>query len=67
MNLRLTLNFDQSLWLTGWSLCPKSKIMKLYKPFIFIAEVKSVLAHNLQLLQLDKVSHVNLTLKLFFL
>jgi hypothetical protein len=35
----------------------------LYKPFLLIAEKKSALAPNLQLLQLAKVSHVNLTLK----
>jgi hypothetical protein len=38
----------------------------LYKPFLLIAEKKSALTPNLQLLQLAKVSHVNLTLKSFF-
>jgi hypothetical protein len=38
----------------------------LYQPFLLIAEKKSALAPDLQLLQLTKVSHENLTLKSIF-
>jgi hypothetical protein len=38
--------------------------MKLFKLFLLIADKKSALAPNLQLLQLAKVNHVNLTLTL---
>ena len=63
MNLRLTLNFDRSLCLTGCSLCPKSKNLKLYQLFFLIAE-KSELAPYFQLSQLAKFSHENLMMSL---
>jgi hypothetical protein len=40
--------------------------LKFYQPFSLIAEKRSALAPDLQLLQLAKVSHENLTLKSFF-
>jgi hypothetical protein len=38
----------------------------LYQPFLLIAEKRTAPAPNLQLLQMAKVSHENLTLKSIF-
>ena len=40
MTLRLTFNFDRSLWSTGWSSSRKSKNLKLYHLFLLIAQKK---------------------------